>query len=278
VGKMLRSMKRRIGGQARPSAKAKETAKRRDLVALKISVGRKRSHALVQLVEAHFPREVSTKGRHDDWAVAGPAFVARSTRLVQAILALPNEHETAAAVLARVLYEHVVTFTWIAANPARNIQQWVRKDREERLKPENNIKIFGRSLLPPEAKAGFEAEIAAIPKTLPGVPVMAQQSDAYWATRITEFTTDVYSLAGLYVMLYRQFSPLVHGTVDSLHRIVRHGSSRGVCRIGVDAQPAKANAFTNTSVVYAMGLLVSGQTLGFPDGEQVRKVFERITR
>lgn len=235
-----------------------------------IALGRERTSKLIAVAGAFFPRDVETTRRHDDWGVAGPAFVARSTRLAHALLELPDEHEPAAGVLLRVLYEHVTLFAWIAVDPPNNAPRWVRYDREQKLKAHNDAQAaFGLQLLKSEAKAAFEAERDAIADGLPGVPVLAKQADSHWSTRIQGFSTDLYGLRGLYLAVYRQFSPLVHGSTDSLHRIVAGGPRPGVVSVGIEAALKEFNAFTIAPLVYALGLFVSGVTLGFPSRQSV---------
>ena len=102
---------------------------------------------------------------------------------------------------------------------------------------------------------------------------MAQQADKHWATRSKAFSTDVHSLRGMYVGIYRQFSPLVHGMPESLQRIVADGPRPGISRVGAEQAPTEFNAFTNTPFVFALGLLVSCDACGFPDRNNVYDVF-----
>ena len=52
-------------------------------------------------------------------------------------------------------------------------------------------------------------------------------------------STEVYGLRGMYVVAYRQFSALVHGMPESLHRIVGDGPMPGVSRVGIEARPLR---------------------------------------
>jgi hypothetical protein len=120
---------------------------------LRIARARRQGALLVDVASSHLPRDVASTGRHDDWNVTGPAFVARCTKLVGAILALPDEHEAAAGVLLRVLHEHVTIFAWLAIDPTTNLPQWVRHDRDERIKADNDMGVFGSRLLGSEVRS-----------------------------------------------------------------------------------------------------------------------------
>jgi hypothetical protein len=235
-----------------------------------ITRGRARAARLVAAAAPSFPRDIQTTRRHDDWAVTAPAFVARSTRLMQALVTLPDEHESAAGVLLRVLFEHVALFAWLAIDPPAHLPRWVRQDREWRIKADNDMAAaFNENLLTPAQKVAFEAEVAAIPQKLPSVPDMAAQADVHWGARMKEFTSSRYALRGMYVAIYRQYSPIIHGMVDSLHRIVLGGPQAGVSRVGLEDEHTDFNAFTSAPFVYALGLLVSGEVNGFPTRQSV---------
>src|SRR5579862_2514680 len=215
----------------------------------RILEARKRATTLLAVVAPHFPLDVSSTGRHDDWGVTGPAFVARATRLVQALCALPDDHESAAGLLVRVLYEHVATFAWLAIDPLKHLPQWIRRDRLERLKVDNDMARFGRALLTQPSRSAFEAERDSIPDAWPALPGMAEQADAHWSTRINAFSTDVYGLRGMYVVMYRPLSALVHGMAESLHRVVHDGPVQGVSRVCVEEEADEFNAFTSAPFI-----------------------------
>ena len=235
-----------------------------------IARGREQAARLVAAVTPSFPRDIGTTRRHDDWGVTAPAFVARSTRLMQALVALPDEHEAAAGVLLRVLFEHVALFAWLAIDPPAHLPRWVRQDREWRIKADNDMAAaFKENLLTSAEKAAFEAEVAAVPQKLPSVPDMAAQADLHWGMRVKEFTSSRHALRGMYVGIYRQYSPIIHGMVESLHRIVLGGPQAGVSRVGLEDEHTDFNRFTTAPFVYALGLLVSGEVNGFPSRQSV---------
>ncbi|HSY22816.1 MAG TPA: DUF5677 domain-containing protein [Polyangiaceae bacterium] len=215
---------------------------------------------------------MDSDGKHYDWNVTGPAFVARMVRLSAAINWLPDEHEAEAGMLLRVLYEHVVLFAWLATDPATHLPQWVRYDREYRIKADNNLRDIGRSGLGAEVRTMIEAERDSVEKRWPGIESFAGHADRFWAQRMKEF--ERCALRDMYVGIYRQYSPLVHGMPESLQRIVGPGAQLNASRVGEISLPAQTNAFTLMPITLALGLLVSAHTLGFPERAKVVQAFE----
>jgi hypothetical protein len=264
MGKKLRPLsKKALGPRRTPQEALKRVPRQRALAA-----------GLTSIVAKHFPVTAKTKGEHSDWAITGPAFVVRISRIVHAILSLPDEHEAAAGVLVRVLYEHVVTFARIAIDPPTNLLRWVHHDRKERLKADTDAASIVRPMFIAAKRRKFEKERDAVQQPRPALQDMATQADAYWSTKLTEFSTDRYSLRGLYLVVYRQFSPLLHAMPESLTRVVTPGLLAGFCTIGAaEMLTPESNPFTVTPAIYSLGLLVSSAVLRYPTRAAIHRVF-----
>ena len=218
---------------------------------------------MVVIAAQHFPRTVETTGQPDDWYVTGPAFVARATRLMECITALPKDREAEAAILTRVLYEHVVRFAWIAIDSAKHLPRWISYDLKERLKAHNHTRErFQRELLPAELVEAYTKRLSSIAPA-PELSEQAKQSDDHWGSVYQGFSNNIYGLLGMYMVVYRQFSPFVHGAFDSLHSIVDHGPTPDA-RCWLMPMLTEVNAFTVAPVIYALGLIVASQALHFP--------------
>jgi hypothetical protein len=243
-----------------------------------VTIARRVLRKLCALAEKAYPRSVITTGSHADWKVTGPALVARCTRLAQAIQTIPTSHESAAQVLLRALYEHVVVFGWLAADPPGNLKVWVAHDRREKLKIFNDvIRVEQRDVLPAAKRAEFEAAVAA-GGNWPGLPALAAKLDAHWSTKNADFfqAKGRYSFVGMYPATYRGPSPMVHATVDSLLRVTRPGPGKGECIVHLDDHPAgESNAFSTARIIYALCLVLSSYALGFPSLLDVLEVFDR---
>jgi hypothetical protein len=236
----------------------------------RIQLARRRGAALLRILKDHLPREVRTSGAHTDWSVAGPAFIARSGRLLDATLRLPDEHEVAAGVLLRGLYEHIALFCWIAVDPANHASQWVRMDRVERLKTGNELRALG-DVLDPQITERYETERDST-RPWPGLPEMAKAADLHWAAAgIAAFSAR--GLRSMYVVIYRQFSAFVHAMPASLDGVIGKGPAPDISRVGIEDEPSETNAFTIAPIVFGLGLLVSGKALGFPEPARIDGAF-----
>jgi hypothetical protein len=232
---------------------------------------------LIRLAEHCFPRSVITSGQHDDWNVTGPALVARCTRLMQAIMALPRAHDSAAAVLLRVLYEHLVIFAWLASSPVENLKILVAHDRREKLKPDSEMERIGRApILSTEKRAEYEM-VTGSAGPWPGIYNMAAGLGAYWSPRVPEFeSAGPYSLFAMYTVLYRQMSWFTHGGVESLRRVTRAGTAARECIVHLDEQlEGPSNAVGSARIVYALCLLVSSHVFNFPNRDAIHAAFDR---
>src|SRR4051794_21447918 len=104
----------------------------------------RRSRAMLGLIDQLYPRTVPATGAHHDWPAAGWAMLARSAGSLGSVMALLAPRRAIdAAVLARTLYEQAVTFAWIAINPTEHARRWVRWDRRQRIKADNDLRDVG---------------------------------------------------------------------------------------------------------------------------------------
>lgn len=60
-------------------------------------------------------------------------------------LLAPSGRQSDALVLLRALYEHMVTFCWVAIDPDRHVDRWMDESWVQRLKLHNGVVAFGVS-------------------------------------------------------------------------------------------------------------------------------------
>lgn len=83
------------------------------------------SKALIAVVQPFYPQVWADTGNHDNWPVTAAALIAKATRTLEAICFLRASGFSAdAIILLRSLFEHVVTFAWLATDPPRTMPLW----------------------------------------------------------------------------------------------------------------------------------------------------------
>jgi hypothetical protein len=134
-----------------------------------IEAARQRAAVLTGLASVFLPRTFESSGDPADWPLVGFAMLSRASGTLSSVMALiPARRSADAAVLARTLYEEIVTFAWIVIQPSTNAPAWVRWDRCQRIKYDNDMRNLGApAMLEAQVRARFEAAIAAGP----GMPI-----------------------------------------------------------------------------------------------------------
>jgi hypothetical protein len=219
---------------------------------------------LAQIADELFPRVIPSNGEHSEWLVTGPAFVARATRSLLAMRSLrQGRFDGDAFTLLRSLYEHLTRFAWIAIDPPAHIQIWLKWDRKERIKADNDAKQVDERFLSEEVRAHFEAERDAMDGDPMDLYSQAKAADVHWAQLIgVTDSKDRYGFAGMYRTVYRWGSAVAHGTTFSLDTIITDNTP-GTRTIGIE-RDGNHSPYALAQVVYAVGLLVYAQAFEIP--------------
>lgn len=239
-----------------------------------------RTQRVLALVDQYLPQAKHSNRTHTDWNVAGPALIARSAHSLRAIAALqPGQHHFDAGIILRTMFEHIATFAWLAADPTTRMPLWVRNDREQRLKADNDARSVNDPLLSDQLRQMFQADIDAVPSGAPAYPVLpdrARQADLHWQANIEHYPgpNERSSLRGTYRILYRMGSAFAHATPMGLDEVVQKAAPDTLV-IG-PKQPfnQQFNFFTIAPTVLGTGLLISGVTLGWPQISELNGAFQ----
>jgi hypothetical protein len=225
----------------------------------------------------------------DNWDLVAPALLFTGATCVLSIHALgqarlPRRGTQDAFVLLRRLYEHAVTFAWIAIDPANNVRAWLAKDYSYRLKANRELTTLGHKGLTPATEAKYDAYVKATPKLMPDVLARAHAADKHWSALIdlhgrkTPLPSNKFSFEALYTIIYRAASGDAHPTAGGLHHWV-HGRGGGEFAIGVSpVDHGERFPFTLAPIVFAQWLLVSEHVLGWPESERVVDAFGEWTK
>lgn len=233
--------------------------------------------ALTALVQSRLPihmPEMDPQSR-GDWSVIAPAMLARMSTAVDALFRLrPEDSWLAAEAIARTVIEMTITFAWLAASPESNVPKWISGSDLERRKadrkhthwlPEGGYGEDDGGLLSPELRLLVEESAA---KML-ALGDRAKEADAAWRARIPELRAPGCSLAEIYASAYTHYSMATHALMQPLYRYVGTHPDGGVF-VGAEGNDPESTPWAVGLLVFALGLLVSAEALGWPDPAQVR--------
>jgi hypothetical protein len=178
----------------------------------------------------------------------------------------PRRRHTDATVIGRSLYEQVVTFAWIAIDPAEHAQAWVRWDGQQRIKADNDLHDVGAdALLDEETRRDFEGQIEAGTSMPDSVADRARRADTHWSQKldmISDDPADPRTFRGMYRYVYRSQSQYAHAAPASLEPYVHNSDRPGHLHVILtEGSPNRTNAFTLSPHLYVLMLQVAEPTL-----------------
>lgn len=236
-----------------------------------------RASALIDLVEGRLEVEGDASGPETAWRMVGPALLVHATSSLRSIVfrLRPDGAHNDSSRLLRSLYDHVVTFAWLAADPPPRLALWRKDDLKERLKIHREFAHAGEELLPDDVREGMERSVAQIEGSAPNLADKAAIADRHWIPRIDALEPHgMRSFRGFYTILFRDQSGLVHATMRGLNHVtidLEHERKRVV----LEGPLGSSSPYGMATAVYGIGLLVAAQALGWPDADEVDAIFAR---
>lgn len=183
----------------------------------------RRAGALIDLVRPHMPIEVHVQGPADAWPLVGPSLLAREIGSLEAIFALRSlGREADPIVLLRGLYDHVVTFAWLAADPGEERhRRFLKSDSKARLAANDDCRKVGVPLLNDAKRAEYQRHVDELPKEMPRLSQRAEAADEHWTGNITGLNgaARTHSFRGLYAIAYRRHSAVDHASLMGLNEV-----------------------------------------------------------
>jgi hypothetical protein len=254
-----------------------------------------RARALAALVEARLPADFEVHGDEDAWPWVATGLLARQAGTMLSLVGLePSGRVTDLAVLVRDLFEHVVHLAWLGADPGRErVEAWRKHDLSERLKADRDVSDHGVLILTAEERAEMERErdamtggqlklidlaVAADQRwlgVLPGFDV--PDSDRDDAEQSDDDQRDGQSFRKLYAIVYRHTSAFAHPSWRGLGRVTLD-TGRTARRVAMEqADPVYPfDPVGLGTLIFATGLFVAGEALGWPAREHVVAIFNRF--
>lgn len=239
---------------------------------------RQRADALAFLIEERLPAEYDVTGDHDAWPLVGAALLSRATSTLRHVFdARRGGQSVDAATLGRSLYEHIVHLAWLAADPSpARIEEWRKADLVQRLKADNDVRSVGDELLDDAARSRMQAQVGAMTGNDLVLVNLAIAADKHWAGKLPGMGShrEMKSFKGLYAVLYRNYSGTAHPSYVGLNHVVEDVTETRK-RVVLETAPEGRGPFGMATVVYALGLYVAAQSLGWPDARRVNGAFDR---
>lgn len=240
-----------------------------------------RAAALINLVEGNLEVEGDARGPQTAWPMVGPALLAHATSSLRSIAfrLRPDEAHNDASRLLRSLYDHVVTFAWLGADPPPRLALWRKEDLQERLKIHREFAAAGEQLIPDAEREQMEHDISRLAGKAPDLSSKAAMADKHWIPQIGGALRpdSLSSFRGFYTILFREHSGLVHATMRGLNHVTIDlvpPRKRVVLEAPLDGS---TGPYGMATVVYGVGLLVAARALGWPDADEVEAIFARFS-
>lgn len=238
----------------------------------------RRGRALRGFIGSRLPAEFDVTGDRDAWPLVGTALLSRATTTLDSILHLhPRGQATDAGTLLRSLYEHVVHLAWLASDPsAERLEEWRKDDLTSRLVADAECRERGVELFTDEDRAKLQAQVESMRGRKLVLVNLAVAADKHWAGQLPAMKShqELTSFRGLYAILYRQYSGTAHPGYRGLNVVLQDITA--TCKRVVLEGPSKGHGpYGMATVIYALGLYVASQSLGWPAAQDVDAVFEQ---
>jgi hypothetical protein len=160
-----------------------------------------RAAALISTAEGHLKVEGDRSIAGDILPLTSSGLLVHATSCLKSIIFRlgPDGALNDASRLLRSLYDHVVTFAWIASDPAAHLPAWRKADLQERLTMDREAHAAGEQLLADDVRLEMERDVVGIEGRAPDLASKALLADRHWAPRIHELQADgLGSFRGLY--------------------------------------------------------------------------------
>jgi hypothetical protein len=193
------------------------------------------------------------------WERFGAGCITRASGTLDSILRLNNDSADCAT-LARSLFEHVVAFAWMAAEPEVRLEMLLRKNANEVRKTASELIALRTVTLDPSVLA--TAERQSFGEKAPGVADQAVEADAFWSVRVPGWS---WGFRRSYTSMYRSYSMFVHPSNNGIATLFEPHGSVDVRKCDAPVGHVRAGA----ALCFADGLVVASETLAWPRREHI---------
>ena len=228
---------------------------------------------VVDLHGRYCGRPILATGRGAEWAIVGPALLARASYGVESVLALA-ERDTDAAVIVRSVYEASTMFAWMAIDPEKHTARWWKEDIVQRLRTVRELHALDPKYA--DRRASLEAKVKTVAEVpaLPRLPQQAEDADKHWVEKLPAMLAHGRtSFRGTYSLIYRISSQSAHGLFLPLTAFVQE---LGGGKFSIGRPVARIPSLVRVAP-YAFGnaLAVASLALGWPTATELDEAFSR---
>jgi hypothetical protein len=231
----------------------------------------------MRLVDDRLPADYVVTGDVDAWPLVAAALVSRMTTTMRMLLALQWRQRSAdSGTLLRSMYEHLVHLAWLAADPSpARFEAWRRSDLRIRVAAAKEAAARGVELMTPSELQALEAQVAGMEGGRLTLEALAEDADMHWSGKLPGVGAGtMFSLRGLYIVLYRQFSGTAHPSFRGINPVVVDITVTRK-RVILEKRFDGRGPFGMATVIYGFALYVMGASLGWPEAGQVTAAFGR---
>jgi hypothetical protein len=234
---------------------------------------------LIALVRERLPERFYRGEGH--WRPLAAALISRIAGIGESVRALlPMRRQADTQILVRALYEHVLTYCWIAIDPRNRVYEWRDHAVVQRKRLHNDAARLGIQILSEDQFAE-----AAVLDEIKRLIERADEVDAYWSQHIRGFRppsvdtkAGLLTFRGLYTGLYRPTSRAVHAQIETVNDCVDFGSyPRRPATVHLEATDELFWSAIACPLI-AMALLVNAYLFRWPDAEMVRVINDSLVR
>jgi hypothetical protein len=172
------------------------------------------------------------------------------------------------------LYEHVVTFAWVAVDPDAHLLRLLCWEYDERRKATDDLSQFGDEDHDldwrKEAERFRQDYVREGVKSAPAIQDRASAAAAHWHDLTNRELHARYNFRGMYPSIYRNFSTFAHPTTMGLRPFVF--GKPGALSVGRPIVP-NTRAISVAPLLFGLALLVANKVLGWPEQQDVFQAF-----
>jgi hypothetical protein len=228
------------------------------------------------LVEARLPSEHDVTAEGGTWAIISLGLLSRMTTTLRHIMHLePLGRGVDAGVLLRSLYEHVVHFAWLAADPSdERIEEWIKDDLRLRLIADNDARAHGEWLY--SDREGMQRQVEAMKGNRLVLADLAAAADKAWQGKLDAVghkPKTKLSFRGLYAFVYRNYSAGAHPSYRGLNPVVEDLTPT-LKRVVLEGPPEGRGPYGLATVIYSLALYVAAGSIGWPAEDDVEATFK----